>query len=903
MSIFLISILLAGTLSFRALPLEDTGLNVATICQDASGNMWYGGIDGLIQYDGKRYFHFKDSALPEASDPDSHIYRLLCNSNGSVWAAHINGLSVFDTGSQSFSSFPSPGGSLTGLVQMTGQTYLLIAGRQLWLFDYVKKGFSREGIPEELLAKEVSALYDENGTIYIGTADGTVYSAIQQLRRLQVVARIGCRVNCILRDGDRLWAGTEGDGLWEISGTPRKVGTRSTDYVKCLCLDRNGLLWVGTKNGLKILEDGKFRVFHYEYYKPDSISHDSICDIFMDRQGTMWLGTYYGGVCYYTPNSSQFQSIASKPGTNELSGNVISDIVEDADGSLWIGTNSGGLNHLLPDGRFEHIGSEGGNPVDVKCIYKSPRTGKLYVGADRSEILLLDSRRKSLKPLGAGGPHSGYGCYAIVDNLRGGFYAGGSDGLWEYNEKDGHFSKIFITEDVSNIKSMKLDSRETLWIGKKYGVTALETKTGKVLALPDLLSSIQYVDSFLEDTSGRIWMSSNSGVYVYDPVTGTIDQFTEKDGLPDHVVHGIEQDSAGVLWISTDDGLCRLDPSDGSTWTFTTADGLLDNRFTPYAHCRKRDGRIYFGSLHGIISFDPLAVTMHSEMVPPVISSIEINGVRRSITEDRIVLKPTERDIAFLFSCPDYISGDNGRFYHMLEGADANWIPSGKDRRAVYHSLRPGEYTFRLRYCNSTGVSSDGEAMLSVRLRAPWYMTYAARTGAVLLLVCLMIVLFVWQLNRKETEYKARMAKAHSALLRELSLEFVSIGANRAGGQEAGVTRNFNDSDEDFMRQAMKVAKKNIDNPDFSIDDFATAMLMSRSNLNLRIKALFGVSPLDFVKTVRFNEACRLLKEDKYNVAEISYRVGFSTPSYFTAAFKQFMGCTPREWIKKDRKG
>ncbi|MBQ7709208.1 MAG: helix-turn-helix transcriptional regulator, partial [Bacteroidales bacterium] len=58
-----------------------------------------------------------------------------------------------------------------------------------------------------------------------------------------------------------------------------------------------------------------------------------------------------------------------------------------------------------------------------------------------------------------------------------------------------------------------------------------------------------------------------------------------------------------------------------------------------------------------------------------------------------------------------------------------------------------------------------------------------------------------------------------------------------------------------------------------------------------------------FVKTVRFNEACRLLKEDKYNVAEISYRVGFSTPSYFTAAFKQFMGCTPREWVKKDRKG
>lgn len=102
------------------------------------------------------------------------------------------------------------------------------------------------------------------------------------------------------------------------------------------------------------------------------------------------------------------------------------------------------------------------------------------------------------------------------------------------------------------------------------------------------------------------------------------------------------------------------------------------------------------------------------------------------------------------------------------------------------------------------------------------------------------------------------------------------------------------------MRQAMKVTKENIDNAEFSIDDFATAMLMSRSYLNLRVKALFGVSPLDFIKTVRFNEACRLLKEDKYSVAEISYKVGFSTPSYFTAAFKHFMGCTPKEWLKKN---
>lgn len=82
----------------------------------------------------------------------------------------------------------------------------------------------------------------------------------------------------------------------------------------------------------------------------------------------------------------------------------------------------------------------------------------------------------------------------------------------------------------------------------------------------------------------------------------------------------------------------------------------------------------------------------------------------------------------------------------------------------------------------------------------------------------------------------------------------------------------------------------------------AGKMLMSRSNLNIRVKALFGVSPLDFVKTVRFNEACRLLREARLSVAEISYKVGFTTPSYFTAAFRRFMGCTPSDWLKQNGK-
>ena len=892
----------ASAMFFKTLPLEETGLNIATICQDNTGNMWYGGIDGLTKYDGKRYTHFKYGAGMRNCDPDSHIYKIICSKSGHVYVAHMNGLSIYDSNNLSFDSVSSPNGSITDIIQVSDGEYLLIAGKQLWLFDYKHKRFFRSSLPEELLHASATALYFNDDQIYIGTDDGCIYMTEGPLKDIQRIAEIGCKVNCIIKDEGIIWTGTEGAGLWEVSTRAWQVEDGSADIVKSLCLDSNGLLWMGTKNGLKIMENRTFQTFHNEYFKPGSISHDSICDIFMDRQGTMWLGTYYGGVCYYTLQSSQFKSIISGPGTKDLSGNVISDIAEDKDGSMWIGTNSGGLNHMRKDGTFEHISSGGDNPVDVKCIFISPNTGHIYVGADRSEILLLDRRNKVLRPLGMGGPQNVYGCYAIVDNLRGGFFAGGSDGLYEFDEKSEHFSKLYVSDDISNIKSMLLDSQGVLWIGKKYGVPALDINTGMVLDLPKEMSSIQYVEDFLEEDSGMIWMASNSGLYTYDRTSQTMNSISEREGLPDRVVHGIEQDSAGILWISTDNGLCRLDSSLGSAWTFTTADGLLDNRFTPYSHCKTKSGKLFFGSLRGIISFNPLDVSMHSAMVNPIISGIEINGVWRSVNSDKMILRPNERDIVFMFSCPDYISGENGKFFYKLDGVDADWCEAGKDWRAVYLALRPGDYTFRLKYRNSAGQSSESQAVIHMKLRAPWYKTNIARFSFTIIIIMSLLALFIWLMSRKDKEYQAQIELERSSLLRSFSMEFVKIGANKTADKEAVMNRNFNKSDEALMRQAMNVAKENIGNPDFSIDAFAAKMLMSRSNLNIRMKALFGVSPLDFLKTIRFNEACRLLKEEKYSVAEISYKVGFATPSYFTAAFRHFLGCTPSQWLKENKK-
>ena len=108
-----------------------------------------------------------------------------------------------------------------------------------------------------------------------------------------------------------------------------------------------------------------------------------------------------------------------------------------------------------------------------------------------------------------------------------------------------------------------------------------------------------------------------------------------------------------------------------------------------------------------------------------------------------------------------------------------------------------------------------------------------------------------------------------------------------------------NAMDEEMLKKAIAIVEKNISNVEFSTEQFASEMNMSRSNLHLKLKAITGKSAIDFIHKIRFNRACQLLKEGKYTVSEISFMVGYNTPSYFAARFKKYMGCLPTEYGKK----
>ena len=105
-----------------------------------------------------------------------------------------------------------------------------------------------------------------------------------------------------------------------------------------------------------------------------------------------------------------------------------------------------------------------------------------------------------------------------------------------------------------------------------------------------------------------------------------------------------------------------------------------------------------------------------------------------------------------------------------------------------------------------------------------------------------------------------------------------------------------------IKQKAIETIKANFTNPDFSMDDLAAALNMGRTKMFSVIKDTTGLTPNELTLKVRLEEALHLIQTDPdCNISEISYRVGFSSPRYFSRCFKTFYGVTPQNY--RTRKG
>ena len=111
---------------------------------------------------------------------------------------------------------------------------------------------------------------------------------------------------------------------------------------------------------------------------------------------------------------------------------------------------------------------------------------------------------------------------------------------------------------------------------------------------------------------------------------------------------------------------------------------------------------------------------------------------------------------------------------------------------------------------------------------------------------------------------------------------------------------NIKANDELFLERLIKVINENLSNVDFTVENLADEVGISRVQLHRKLKDLIGVSTSEFIRNLRLQQATILLKDNKVNISQIAYAVGFSNPILFSSTFKKTYGCTPREYRERN---
>ncbi|HOO83249.1 MAG TPA: two-component regulator propeller domain-containing protein [Prolixibacteraceae bacterium] len=106
-------------------------------------------------------------------------------------------------------------------------------------------------------------------------------------------------------------------------------------------------------------------------------------------------------------------------------------------------------------------------------------------------------------------------------------------------------------------------------------------------------------------------------------------------------------------------------------------------------------------------------------------------------------------------------------------------------------------------------------------------------------------------------------------------------------------------SDNRLIAKVIETIRNNIENADFSVDELSSEVGLSRVHLNRKLKENLNISPGNLIKSIRLKQAAYLLVNNKLNVSEVAFKLGYSSHSYFSNIFKEYFGMSPTEFVNK----
>lgn len=752
--------------------------SVISLTQDHTGFMWIGTTAGLCRYDGIRFKVYRTEVNDTTSLSSGHVSSLYTGSDGTLWVGTSGGLDKYDPERDAFERIRFNGRRAGNVFKVYEDSKGIVwVGTDNGLFAISGEG-KTTSFGNRISGNIVRGIFeDSRGRMWIGTDQGL--NCLEPSGGEYRVSHFkpfpgedANQVTAISEDARNLiWVGTQTHGLCSFDPDTKTFTVYQVpaglvnNHIRCIIRNRDENLWIGTQEGISILDPVRKTFENVARIPADeqSLSQNSVYAIFQDSMGSIWIGTYFGGVNVNYAYNASFSIIQDDNRRNSISNNVVSSIIDDGKGNLWIGTEGGGLNYYNRNTRtYAYYKHEPQRPASlgsnlIKALYKDT-DGNIWVGthAGGLNVLLPDGRSFAKYLSGSSGK--------IIDEVSS-ICDDGSGNLWVASNT---MLRVFRRNgtDLSNGREVHIpirgqlqkyffkDSRNTIWVFGATGVSRIEK--GSIKEADTTL----VVNCFAESRKGELW-GGTWGNGVVKVVGQKFIKFTNPFFKSVNIVGilcGEEQD----LWLSTNIGVVHFFPETGIYRVYTQNDGLAGNEFNYNSYFKSADGDFYFGGYNGITWFRPENIRNNPHKAPLVFTHLrgQSGEEGREFREENITRKPEvsmrydQNTFTIDFALLNYIKSEKNLYQYRLEDYDKTWkeTPEGS---VTYTNLPPGSYRLLVKGANNDGVWSDVKT-LDITVRPPFWLTWWAYCIYILLAGAMVFVIarffFLRELLKKEDE-------------------------------------------------------------------------------------------------------------------------------------------------------
>lgn len=779
------------------------------ILQDKQGFLWFGSRNGLNRFDGKNFKVFRYKKNDTGSIGSSSVHSLCEDSKGNLWVGTAKGAYIYNSMQERF--------SLLDKIPAREVRYIKAAGNDLWMIcdfalyrydtrkktvDYRKTQSSVITITTNNTQRILFAALSDGSIEQINLASGK--SAVHKLPAFKEAEGL-TQIQDIYNINDSLLLIGTFDKVYIANLHERKlknIFAKRPDIkrvqVHRFMAQNDSLFWVGTENGIYIynLKTDKVDRVGKETNNPYSLSDNAVHSFCKDREGGMWIGTFFGGVNYFSEQLNNFRKYMPDTGPSSISGNLIHEICRDRYGNMWIGTEDEGLNKIdTLTGKITHYradskkGSIAYNNIHglVAC------NDELWIGTLERGLDVMDIktgkviRHYDSDPEGSG--LNGNFIVSLYKTKKNEIIVSTWNGLFKYDRKNDRF--IQFPHFNFQVQSVREGSDGMLWIATYgNGVYIFNPATNTFINLRSeaknknsLVSN--YVNGLYEDHQGNFWFCTEGGLSKYER-SGKFTNYTMEEGFPDNQVYRVEEDESRYLWISSAKGLIRLHPQSGQMILFKATDGLPSEQFNYNSSYKDSDGRLFFGTTKGMISFKPAALIKNNYIPPVYITNLLVNNKEPSINTSSLLqqsilytqalrLPYDSANLSFDIAALSFISPESNAYSYIMEGYDKDWSNFTGHQKIYYNKLPPGSYQFKIKGANNSGLWNPRETVLNILVTSPWwsstwaYIFYVLGIGTVTFLVLRYYLLLMKANNTRRMDIYERKKERE---IYNLKLEF-----------------------------------------------------------------------------------------------------------------------------------